>query len=197
MTRVGEWITDAYRRQVETPPTPFPGFRGNAVESILENFFEFLAPPRKRFPASLAPGGKIHSGGVEIPEPVGLSARFWGVGYEFEELAHSHSYSQALLRESVRRLTSDLDGVRKLETWLAEKEGFRGELPIGGTRPGRELERLFLDVLLLEGQRVRPATLEEDVREATDLRLRVEGGPSRGIRIQVTWTARPERLERS
>jgi hypothetical protein len=89
---------------------------------------------------------------------------------------------------------SDLDSLRRLEDWLATRERIRGEMPVGGTREGRELEHLVHDALVLAGHTVRRASLEEDVREATDLRVKIPGGPSRGQRLQVTWTTRPERL---
>lgn len=192
--RFGAWIHDVYRRHLDDPPASVPGFRHNAVGTCLELFGERLAPPRKAFPAEPAPDGAVRSGDAVIPAPVALASRFWGFDYDLPDAATRAAHAKAQIREATRRLASDLDAVRKLEAWLADRERIRGELAVGGTRPGRELEHLVHDVLALAGHTVRPASLEEDVREATDLRVRLAGGPSRGQRLQITWTARPERV---
>ena len=192
--RLGAWIRDLYVRYLDDPPAAVPGFRHNAVGTCLELFGERLAPPRKTFPAEPAPDGAVRVGETVIPPSVALASRFWGFDYDLPDEGTRAAHAKAQIREATRRLASDLDAVRKLESWLADRERIRGELAVGGTRTGRELEHLVHDALALAGHTVRPASLEEDVREATDLRVRLAGGPSRGQRLQVTWTARPERV---
>jgi len=62
---------------------------------------------------------------------------------------------------------------------------------------GRSLELFFRDCLVRAGLTCRQASLQEDVLEATDLRVHIpETKRKRGTRVQVSWLSRHDQFRR-
>jgi hypothetical protein len=115
-----------------------------------------------------------------------LAARFWGVGFVFDDPARTDFVAGEIARQTASRLGRDL---RHLQKVLLR---FRPQNPEQVLRmvpkpEERGFEQLMLDVLNEERPCARAAPLSEDFLEKTDLRVRYPGlERKRGGRVQVT-----------
>jgi hypothetical protein len=138
----------------------------------------------------LAPGGEVRMAMHQM-----VSARFWGIGFEFEGRNDEQLFVNLLLRDVLDRLAVDLGDLMHVQRWYTSR-------PRGGPQPvivpdpaGRRYEQLMLDILNEERRCARRARLSEDFLEKTDVRVKVDGVKRRrGARVQVTQTTHPDFL---
>lgn len=134
-----------------------------------------------------------------VAEPVLLrldqvvAARFWGIGFVFDDPDVTDELANRLAFQTARHLERDLLDLRRLLRRIlrAETGRFPSLIP---EREARAFEQLMLDVLNEHTACARQAPLIEDYSQKTDLRVRYPWlDRRRGARVQVTAIADPER----
>jgi len=223
---VGPRVAASYRHLLEAGTPARSGFRRDSIHAILEPLKELLADPRHVFPASVDPGDPDPAEAEASPEGTGMvealrrgpyirgavighggevrhlrlhhlvGARFWGIGFEFEDPEEDAVFVRILVGLALRRLAADLDGLLSVEKWLRGRPKLRGAARIVPDVEGRRFEQLMLDILNEDAYMARRASLSEDFLEKTDLRVHPPGlGRRHGARVQVTQTIHREHLK--
>jgi len=125
-----------------------------------------------------------------------VGARFWGIGFEFDDPEDEAVVVRTLVGLAVRRLAADLEGLFAVERWLRGRPKLRGVARIVPDQEGRRFEQLMLDILNEGSYIARRASLSEDFLEKTDLRVHPPGLTRRhGARVQVTQTIHRAHLQ--
>lgn len=174
---LGPQLDALYHGLLQVPAPGTAAARRPWVRLALARYREALAPPRRTFVAEPAPGG-LTVQGQPLTEDQALRARAWGVAFEGESSLRDRLLVQAE-RAARARLYQDLRGVPLIAAAVPEPPEALGEDGLGAA-----LERLVCDALATRWS-TRAAPLVEDVLQATDLRVRVPGGPNQGVRVQV------------
>lgn len=129
-----------------------------------------------------------------------LAARFWGIGFVFDDPPTTTEVAREVARETASRLGRDLRHLQKV--LLRFRPNDVSAVTRMVPRPEeRGFEQLMIDILNEERPCSRAAPLSEDFLEKTDLRVRYPGlERKRGGRVQVTQitdeTMHREKLER-
>jgi hypothetical protein len=118
------------------------------------------------------------------------TARYWGIGFQFEDAADAALFEADLHRQCAVRLAQmlrDLDIVERNYHW--KRSPHKILLP---PRSAADFERLIIDILNEREHVARHAPLAEDILEQTDIRIRMAAlQRHRGARVQVTATVDP------
>jgi len=124
-----------------------------------------------------------------------LDARFWRIGFTFETSDLGDAFAQEVVRRVTSRLASELVDLHQILERFSQKT-LKQELRIVPYPGQRRFEHLILDILNEEDRHARMATLIEDFREKTDLRVNyAELQRRHGARVQVTSIIAPEHHE--
>lgn len=206
--RLGPFLHETYQKLAENPPGPLRSLRATSVSTLLSQLENDLSPIQfahaeimtgveaaiedQEVAAGVTLGGKTtikawfseqSQSTVSLRLDQMLGARFWRIGFAFENRELTDEWIGILVRNATRRLASDL---LSLERVLAQFK------PVSRTRiipvpAERRFEHLILDILNEDVHRARIAPLAEDVLEKTDIRVSYpQVGRKRGARVQVT-----------
>lgn len=177
-------------------------FRQSWIAVFLKIFQTSLQPPKKSFPAKAGKNcGKIctllvnhHQGDITIRPDQAISARRWGIWFDFDSDSLDQTYSEQLVRTAIQKLESNICSLRYLEmTYLSGKSRLPSTAMYDHDGFGKRFENLMQNVLNEFEQRSRFATLAEDLLERTDLRVKYPSISRRkGARIQVSLVAKAE-----
>lgn len=211
-------VMRTYERLQTATDLPKSAFRRDSIHAVLEPVKELLASPRLWFPVRkvlsepvvdpLEPHARSRIGETlfEVSGPRGtvdlrlsqmVSARFWGLGFEFPDRRFEKLFVSTLVSNVLDRLAVDLSDLAKVQRWF-RRQTAEGLKPIIVPDPqGRRFEQLMIDMLNESESVSRRARLSEDFLEKTDLRLRLPDlKRRRGARVQVTQTTHPDYLAR-
>lgn len=213
--RVGSEILQSYERLAGDDPTHLHRLRIDAVHALLDQAREEIFNIREYAQAvvedsRMVPRVDPETGAVRsvrqirlvraslgggAPEAVRLdqmlAARFWGLGFQFDDVETTNEVAREVARSTAARLGRDL---RHLQKVLLRFRPSDPSLVVRMVpRPEeRGFEQLMLDVLNEERACARAAPLSEDFLEKTDLRVRYPGlARKRGGRVQVTQITDP------
>lgn len=174
-------------------------FRQSWTAIFVQAFQGLLQPPAKCFPARAGISrGKIrtllvshHQGDLTLRDDQVVSARRWGMWFDFEDENLARSYSDHLVRTALQKLESNICSLRYVETtYLAGYSKLSSTARYDHEGIGGRFEHLMCDVLNELEQQARFAPLAEDVLERTDLRVTYPFLSRRnGARIQVSLAA--------
>ena len=174
-------------------------FRQSWMAIFVQAFQGSLLHPTKYFTAKAGIScGKIrtllvshHQGDVTIRDVQAVSARRWGIWFDFKDGKLARSYSEHLIRSALQKLESNICNLRYVETtYLAGRSKLSATARYDHEGIGRRFEHLMYDVLNEFEQHARFAPLAEDVLERTDLRVTYPClSRKNGARIQVSLTA--------
>ena len=204
--RVGHHVVESYARLQRAPVPRLPHLRIGAVRSMLamlrEEIFEITDHAHARVDGTLAfdpvrctavqaPARPIVARIGDAPEESLrfdqlLAARFWGIGFVFEDVAVTTELAHQLAHASTDELAFGLRGVQRvLERFRsAEPNPVLNIVPLPAQR---RFEHLMLDILNEQQRCARMAPIDEDFLEKTDLRVHYPDlKRQRGARIQVT-----------
>lgn len=195
---VGPSIVAAYGAIAAEPDLYLGPPRERTVDQLLEQVVARLAPPVRTYPARLVGKGSQTGplrGGVRVvvSDPAGVSlrldqaigARFWGIGFQWDDAAAGDRLALATLRTVADGMAADLRHATRIHNRNHEDPRFPDLIP---PLPQRRYERLMHDILDEHHAVGTPATLEEDYLQKTDLHVRFERpnhSPTRA-RVQVT-----------
>lgn len=203
--QVGREIYTTYRLLETAPPRKLAHLRLDAVRSMLsllrEEIFELehhadarLEDPEanlSRCTAVAFTEPRIFARLAAFPEErlrldQVLSARFWGLGFSFEDPSTATNLAHLVAHACLNELSR---GLRELDQVLGrfQPQDPDPQLHIVPSPAQRRFERLMLDILNEVQRCARVAPLEEDFLEKTDLRVQYpELNRKRGARVQVT-----------
>ena len=212
---LGKDITALYQAIAQAKTAHDPVFRRGWTNLLLEDFQLALRPPRKLFKAkSLLGQSEVdnwlvgrnppplsvghYQGEVALRFEQALSARRWGIWFEFNDELLARVYSLLLVQSALKRLSSNLKNLWNIEaTFLSGQSNLSSEAKWNIEATGRRFEHLMLDVLNEFGPHASYAPLAEDILERTDIRVRFPSIKRKhGARIQVSLTADPENHRR-
>lgn len=210
---LGPRITQSYTGLLETPPGRLQRFRLTAIHSLLSQLREDLFAVKHLATAEVVERGppRESSGPQDMPQPARpriervrarfedgedvlmdrrqvLAARFWGIGFDFQELESTDEIARSIARLSASKLASDISQLRTI--LLGRGPRTPGDsLAIAASPESRRFEHLILDILNETEHCARMAPLAEDFREKTDMRVSYPAlRRRRGARVQVTQT---------
>lgn len=191
-------VFDELRRRKAPPAWTFPaegslrvddGPATGAPEQQPETPDEALVP---RAPRLMELRVDFEGRSIAVRLEQAIAARHWGVWYALGDPGHQDLLDAAWRRSEAAWLVRALAFLNRLAPGYAAER-----LVIFPGRIGADFEQLVLDVLDEERRTARHATLDEDLFEKTDLRVRVPGlDRKRGARVQVTLVTEPARLGR-
>ncbi|MFO1008959.1 MAG: hypothetical protein U1F29_02740 [Planctomycetota bacterium] len=196
---VGPEVLASYAALVDARAPSAGARRTETVRQLLEETRAELVRVERSFPAELAPGSLTedarlaHGARVRVLDGDGallrldqaISARFWGIAFEFREPAHEDLLARTLLRDAAANLATDLTDLARILVRIGEEERFPSLVP---TLKNRAFERLIVDVLNEDRRAAHSARLAQDYSQKTDLRYDTARGlgRQRGARVQVT-----------
>ncbi len=178
--RIGESLVSRYQEMAAAKMKHDRDFRQSWTAIFVQMLQALLQPPKKCFPATAGISrGKIrtllvshHQGDVTLRDDQVLSARRWGIWFEFEDENLARAYSDHLMRSALQKLESDICSLRYVETtYLAGYSKLSSTARYDHEGIGGRFEHLMCDVLNELDQQARFAPLAEDVLERTDLRV--------------------------
>jgi hypothetical protein len=177
-------------------------FRQNWTAVIVQAFQALLQHPQKCFPAKAGISrGKIrtllvshHQGDATLRDDQAVSARRWGIWFDFENETLARLYADRLVRSALQKLESNICSLRYVETtYLAGYSKISSTARYDYEGIGGRFEHLMYDVLNELQPYARFASLAEDLLERTDLRVNYPFlTRNRGARIQVSLVAEAE-----
>ena len=197
-------LIGAYRSLAETGTAFKTISRRPFVDRAIFPAENFIKDPQVRFEADpvitfkypepdvLGPPEKLYIG-CKIREPNATlrmtqiaAAREWGIEIKTEDLFFNQLLSTMYYRFARNRLIINISGINRLqEFFLARNRSLF-------VRPSKEVlgyrfEKLICEILNENEIVAHPATLEEDMLEQTDLRVKLSGLKRRnGARVQIT-----------
>lgn len=206
---VGPQIEAAYRAIARKPlPRTERERRRETVYALLEQTKAELIQVERVFHASVVGGAPKTPGAPaaaetsdELPpatcfrlaEPVqvdlrldqAISARFWGIGFTFDDPSVADRFARTIIRTAAVRLAQDLRDLTAILERIGDTPHFP---PIVPKLQNRGFERLMVDILNEERLAAHLAPLAQDYSQKTDLRYEsLHGlGRQRGARVQVT-----------
>jgi hypothetical protein len=197
--RIGESLVSRYQEMAAAKMKHDREFRQSWTAIFVQTLQALLQPPKKCFPAKAGISrGKIrtllvshHQGDVTIRDDQAVSARRWGMWFDFEDGNLARSYSDHLVRSALQKLESNICSLRYVETtYLAGYSKLSSTARYDHEGIGGRFEHLMCDALNELEQQARFAPLAEDVLERTDLRVTYPFLSRRnGARIQVSLAA--------
>jgi hypothetical protein len=134
------------------------------------------------------------SGPVNLRTEQAVSARGWGIWFEFKNEDIRRAYTTFLIHAALKRLQSNIYSLRYIEaTYLSGQSRLSSTRQYDAQGIGARFEHLMLDVLNERQHLARVAPLGEDVLEKTDLSVSYPGLDRKcGARIQVSLTTDPK-----
>ncbi len=200
--KIGKMLISRYKEIAAAKMKHDYDFRQSWTAIFVNAFQGLLRHPAKYFPAKAGMMcGNIrtllvshHQGNVTIRDDQAVSARRWGIWFDFEDENLARSYSDQLVNSALKKLDSNIGGLRYIETtYLAGYSKLSSTPRYDYEGSGRQFEQLMCDVLNELEHHARFAPLAEDVLEKTDLRVTYPFLSRRnGARIQVSLTAQRE-----
>ena len=203
---IGVSLADAYRKLGSYKIKHDAKFRRNWIAKLLSAFQFSLRPPirvfearsekptlkyetspeNRRVPPSLIVGYRDQT--IKIRADQAISARQWGIWFNFDDELLSRVYDSYLTRSVHADLTANIKSLWYIEaTYLSRMSQLTPQPCWEFDHRGAQFERLLLDVLNESGRVARHASLAEDILERTDLRLTVQSMKRReGARVQVS-----------
>ena len=197
--KFGESLVSRYQEIAAANMKHDREFRQSWNAIFVQTLQALLQPPKKCFPAKAGMSlGKIrtllvrhHQGDVTIRDDQAVSARRWGMWFDFEDENLARTYSDHLVCSALQKLESNICSLRYMETtYLAGYSKLSSTARYDHEGIGGRFEHLMCDVLNELEQQARFAPLAEDVLERTDLRVTYPSLSRRkGARIQVSLAA--------
>jgi hypothetical protein len=198
-------ILTSYKRLAGWAAEPTP-YRSDHVRALALEATWPLRNPGVVFPAALrkrlrrAPPDPpaeecwlvtgVTAGNVTLRADQACAARYWGIGFRFDEPDDEALFEARLHRQCAVRLAQmlrDLDIVEHEYHW--KRSPHRVLLP---PRSAADFEHLIIDILNEREYVARHAPLAEDILEQTDVRVQMRKlNRRRGARVQVTATVDP------
>lgn len=194
---VGPLVARSYEPWAQATKRPYTGpRRAQSIDSLLTHTKSRLGTVHRTYPAELVARRPASDGElpdqvrVRIVEPAlelrldqAIAARYWRIGFRFEQAEDGDRLLRALFREATRNLAANLTDMTRILDRIGEDERFPPLVP-----STQAFEQLMLDILNEPRRAATEAPLDADYSQKTDLRYETARGlgRQRGARVQVT-----------